>query len=144
MGCSTTARTGSEGKVVVADQLIARVTGWTLNESIGETAWGDSDGEGYTNRRPGRKDCTVSFEGKFDTDSKIYTLMRVGDSVKLVLWESSTDGDYWVLECVLIQSYTTTVNPDTREVITWAATAGADGIYYAPGQSGAPTESLPA
>jgi len=60
-----------------------------------------------------------------------------------VLWESSTDSDYWVFPCVLIQSFSIDVNPDTKEVITWSATAGTDGIYYYPGESGAPSETLP-
>ena len=140
---SSTARTGAQGKVVVEGQLIARITGFQINESIGETAWGDSDSVGFTNRKGGRRDATISFEGKFDTDTKIWNLMRPGDEVKLVLWESTDDSDYWVFPCVLIQSYNTNVNVDTREVIGWQATAGADGQYYYPGEAGAPTETLP-
>lgn len=140
---STTARNGCEGKVVVAGQLIARITSFSIQESVGETAWGDSDSGGFTNRKAGRRDATINFGGKFDTNKKIYNLMRVGDNVKLVLWESTTDTDYWVFPCVLIQSFQVDVNTDTKEVITWSATAGADGIYYYPGESGAPSETLP-
>ena len=135
------ARNGSLGKVVVAGQKIARITQWGVNESVGETAWGDSDSGNFTNRKPGRRDATVSFEGKFDENSKVYSLFRVGDNVKLVLWE--TAADYWAFPCVLIQSFNLTYNVDTKEVVGWQATAGADGIYYAPGEDGAPNETLP-
>jgi hypothetical protein len=85
----------------------------------------------------------MSFEGKFDTDSKIYNLMRIADTVKLVLWESTTDSDYWVFPCVLIQSFQLDVDVDTKAVIAWSATAATDGLYYAPGEAGAPSEVLP-
>lgn len=140
---STSARNGVAGKVVVAGQIIARVTKFTINESTNETAWGDSDSLGYTNRKAGRKDASINFEGKFDAVSKVYNLLRAGDNVKLVLWESTTDSDYWVFPCALIQSFQIDVNMDTKEVVTWNATAGSDGIFYCPGESGAPTETLP-
>ena len=86
----------------------------------------------------------MSFEGKFDSSAKVYSLMRVGDCVKLVFWESTTDGDYWVFTSALIQSYSLTVDVDGKTVIGWSATAGADGVFYAPGDAGAPAETAPA
>lgn len=142
MSCSSsTARTGSAGKAVVDDTLVARLTEWTFNPTADESAWGDSDSAGYTNRVSGRKDGTGSITGKFDTTNKVYDLFMPGDTVKLVLWESATD--YWVLECALITSFTVTYNQDTKEVVEWSADFGADGKYYYPGESGAPTEILP-
>ena len=139
-GCNT-ARTGKLGKAVHESTLLARITTWSVNESVGETAWGDSDSGNYTNREGARQDCTGTIEGKLDDTSPPYDVFRVGDKPKLVLWENASD--YWVFTCCLIQSYTQTVDMDTKEVIGWSANFGADGTYYAPGQSGAPSESLP-
>ena len=142
MACSSaSARTGELGKAVVDSTLIARITQWTFNPTAAESAWGDSDSGGYTNRVSGRKDGTGNLTGKFDTTNKVYDLFMPGDSVKLVLWESATD--YWVMECCLITSFSVTYNNDTKEVVEWTADFGADGKYYYPGEAGAPVESLP-
>jgi len=143
MTCSSsTARTGAAGKAVVDDTLVARLTQWDFNPTAAESAWGDSDSAGYTNRVAGRKDGTGSITGKFDTTSKIYDLFTPGDTVELVLWESLTD--YWVIPCALITNFTVTYNQDTKEVVEWSADFGADGKYYYPGESGAPVHTLPA
>jgi len=143
MTCSSSsARTGELGKVVVDDTLVARITQWSFNPTAAESAWGDSDSGGYTNRVAARKDGTGSMTGKFDTDSKVYDLFMPGDTVKIVLWESATD--YWVLECALITSFTVTYDQDSKEVVEWSADFGADGKYYYPGEAGAPVEVLPA
>jgi len=142
MTCSnSTARTGSAGKAVVDDNLVARLTEWNFNPTAAESAWGDSDSAGYTNRVAGRKDGTGSITGKFDTDTKIYDLFMPGDVVKLVLWETATD--YWVIECALITSFTIAYNQDSKEVVEWSADFGADGKYYYPGEAGASVETLP-
>lgn len=137
------ARDSLEGKVVVGGTNIARVTSHSVNATSSSTVWGDSDSEGYTNRKKGRKDATINFEGKFDEDTPVYDLFAEGDIVKLVLWESTSQSDYWVFPCALIESFTINVNQDTNEVIGWSATAGADGKYWRPNQSGAPAETPP-
>lgn len=143
MTCSSaTARTGELAKAVVDDQLVARITQWSFNPTAAESAWGDSDSGGYTNRVGARKDGTGSLTGKFDSDNKAYDLFMPGDTVKLVLWETATD--YWVIECALITSFTVTYDQDTKEVVEWSADFGADGKYYYPGEVGAPAETLPA
>lgn len=135
------ARSGELGKAVVDDTLVARLKSWNLNPTSSETAWGDSDSGAYTNRKRARKDATGSMTGAFDSDSKVYDLFEEGDIVKLVLWETATD--YWALPSALIQSFDLTYNQDTKEVVEWSADFGADGQYYKPGASGAPTETLP-
>jgi hypothetical protein len=142
MTCSSaTARTGELGKAVVDDTLIARITQWTFNPTSAESAWGDSDSGGYTNRVGARLDGTGNLTGKFDTSNKVYDLFMPGDTVKLVLWESAAD--YWVLECALITSFSVTYDQDSKEVVEWTADFGADGKYYYPGEAGAPVETLP-
>ena len=138
---SSTSKSGRLGKAVVDDVLVARLTQWSVNPTSSESAWGDSDGAGYTNRAKARLDCTGSIQGKFDTGSTVYATFMPGDIVKLVLWEDATN--YWAFPCVLITSFNFTVDQDTQEVIGWSADFGADGIFYRPGQSGAPTETLP-
>jgi len=137
----STARTGTNGKVVVEDTLVARITQWVMNATSSETAWGDSDSEGYTNRSKARLDATGSMVGKFDEDSKVYDLFMPGDIVELVLFE--TEDDYWALPRALIQTFNVTYNQDTKEVVEWNADWGADGKYYRPGQDGAPSHTLP-
>lgn len=138
---SSTARTGHLGKAVIASSLIYRLTQWTFTPTCSESAWGDSDSEGFTNRAAARKDGTGSVVGKFDTDRKMYTLVMPGDIIKLTLWENATD--YWALPRVLVTSFSLTFDNDSKEVVAWNADYGCDGKYYRPGQSGAPAETLP-
>lgn len=138
---SSTAVSGRDGKAVVDGSLVARLTQWSINPSTSESAWGDSDSQGYTARARARKDCTGSIQGKFDTGSKIYTLFEAGDIVELVLWEDASN--YWAFPRVLITSFNLVFDQDTQEVVGWTADFGADGIFYRPGASGAPTETLP-
>ncbi len=142
MPCSNASvRTGNAGKVEVDGVAIARITNWELTWVVGETAWGDSDSQGYTNRVAGRKDATGKFTGKFDNDDKVYDLFDIGDTVELVLWENTTS--YWAFPCALISSFSISYNLDTKEAVEWNADFGADNIFYRPGQSGAPAHSYP-
>lgn len=145
MPCSSdSVLTGNAGKVEVDDTEIARITQWEVNPTAEESAWGDSDSAGYTNRVSGRKDCTGSFAGKFDNDAEVYDLFMPGDIAELVFWQSATPANYWHFPCALIQGFSMTVNMDTKEAVDWTAEFGADGIFYRPGQSGAPAETYPA
>lgn len=139
----STARTGRLGKAVIEGTLVRRLTEWGVNPTSGESAWGDSDSEGYTNRLPTRKDCTGSIAGKFDEDEPIYDVFKAGDVVLLVLWQTTTAGDYWYFERVVITSFNLVYNQDTQEVVGWTSNWGADGRFYAPGEVGAPSATLP-
>lgn len=141
MACSTSVRTGNLGKVEVDGVAIARITNWEVNPTVEESAFGDSDSAGYTNRVAGRKDATGSMTGKFDNDDPVYDLFDVGDTVALVLWENTTS--YWAFPCALITAFTITYNLDTKEAVEWNSDFAADGIFYRPGQSGAPSETYP-
>lgn len=141
MTTGVTAQTGVLGKAIVDDVAIARITQWSVNTTVGESAWGDSDCGAFTVRKAARKDATGTVTGKFDTGTPTYTLFQSGDIVKLVLWENAAD--YWAFPSALIQSYTETVDVDTKEAIEWSATFGADGVYFRPGEAGAPVETLP-
>lgn len=142
MANGTTAVIPGPAKLVVNDVLMKRLTQATVTTSTGETAWGDSDGEGYTLRKAGRLDATLSMNGKVDNVRYADTLFVAGDVAKLVVWEDASR--YWAFSSALVQSYELLFDNDTREVVGWTASAGADGNYYKPGQSGAPSESLPA
>ena len=142
MPCSSdSVRRGSLGKVEVDGQAIARITLWELTRVVEETAWGDSDSAGFTNRVKGREDATGSVTGKFDNDDPVYDLFDVGDTVELVLWETTTA--YWDFPCALIQSFNISYNQDTKEAVEWNASWGADGIFYRPGAAGAPAQVYP-
>jgi len=141
MACSTTAISGRLGKAVVDDALVLRLTQWSINPTAGESAWADSDSAGYTNRKTARLDCTGSIEGKFDTGTPVYTQFVAGDAVQLVLWQDATL--YWAFPCVIITGFNFSFNQDSQEVVGWSADFGADGIFYRPGQVGAPSETLP-
>lgn len=132
---------GEIGKAVIDGELIHRLTVWSINRQSGESAWGDSDSAGYTNRKKARRDATGSIGGKLDDTDYQYNIFDDGDIVALVLWEDTTR--YWVFPSALIQNFQLEFNPDTKEVVGWTADFGADGIYYKPGQSGAPVHTLP-
>lgn len=140
---SETALTGRTGKFVVASTLIARTTSWSVNPTMASSSeWGDSDGEGYTNRAAGRRDATFESEGKYDTADEVFDLFQPGDIAKAVLWMNNTSL-YWVFPRALNDDFSLSVDIDSEEVIGWDSSWGADGIFYRPGQSGASTESLP-
>lgn len=143
MACSETALTGVGGFIYVSNDSsgtltsIARVTNWEVNPSLDtSTEWGDSDGAGYTLRRPGRKGATATTEGKFDTGAEVYDTFKPDESVaKLCLFMSATL--YWDFPCAFCNSFSLSVNIDTQEVIGWTAEWGNDGIFYYPGDAGA-------
>ena len=140
---SSTAKTGRNGKFVVASSQVARAKSWQVSPKLASTSeWGDSDGEGYTNRAAGRKDATFTAEGVYDTDSEVYDLFAPGDISLAVLWMDATSL-YWYFGRALCSEFQLSVNMDSEEVIGWSSGWGADGIFYYPGQSSAPPASLP-
>ncbi len=143
MPCSSdSVRRGNLGKVKVDNVSVARIKQWELTSSVEESAWGDSDSAGYTHRVQGRKDGTGSMVGVFDNDDPVYDLFDVGDTVELVLFETTTS--YWDFPCALIQNFNIVYNQDTKEAVEWNSDFGADGIFYRPGQAGAPAQTYPA
>lgn len=143
MACeaTSTVRTGKNAKAVIEDELVLRLTQWTVNPSVSETAWGDSDGGDFTLRKSARRDGVGSLTGKFEEDRPIYDMVREGDEVKFALWESASD--YWVFPCALVQNYTLVFDNNTKEVVEWSLNFGAIGRFYHPGESGAPVQTLP-
>jgi len=139
---STNTLTGKLGKVTVDGSLVARITQWEVRPALANTnEWGDSDSAGYTNRSPGRKDCTFTTEGKFDTTNEVYDLFQPGDSAQVTLWINATL--YWDFPSALCTEFSLLVNVDTEEVVGWTASWGADGQFYYPGETGAPVRTLP-
>jgi hypothetical protein len=138
-----TAITGRLGKAVVSGVLVLRLTEWRLNHSVSVAAWGDSDSGGFTNRKAGRIDGTGTIMGKFDSGRKPYAIFRTGDVITLALWNTTTAGDYWAFPSAIVERFDYTVSPDTQDPIGWTADFGADGTFYYPGETGAPTYTLP-
>ena len=134
---------GIVGKFVVDSSLVARTTQWTVTPTLATTSeWGDSDSGGYTNRLAGRKDATFTVEGKFETTDEVYDLFQEGDIVQAALWLDNSSL-YYAFPRALCTEFSLTVNIDTGEVEGWTASFGADGVYYRPGESGAPVYTLP-
>lgn len=137
MACSNdSVRRGNLGKVKVDGTNAARLKAWDINHVVDESAWGDSDSGGFTNRVPGREDATGSMTGVFDNDNPVYALFAAGDIVTLVLFENTTS--YWYFACALIKSYAISYNMDTKEAVEWKSDWAADGVFYKPGAAGAP------
>jgi hypothetical protein len=132
---------GSDGIVGVGGVRVARLTEWSFTPTSAESAWGDSDSAGFTNRKNARKDGTGSLAGKLDGVQKPHQdLFMPGDIVDLTLWESGSE--YWYVRA-LITSYSSTFDQDSKEVVSWTADFGADGQYYRPGEAGQPSEDFP-
>ena len=135
--------TGRNGKFVVDDQLVARTTQWAVSPTLAtKSEWGDSDTAGYTARAAGRRDATFTAEGKFDIVTEVYDIFEIEDVLAVTLWQDNLTL-YWHFPRALCDSFGLTVNIDTEEVEAWTSSWGADGIFYRPGQAGAPSESLP-
>ena len=142
------ALSGVDGKVVINNKIISRVKQWTLNNTWAESAWGDSGSGGYTFRKRARNDATGTVVGVMDdgANNRIYAEIAsaatdfVGRSVTISLWEKHGDaGRGWWFPCALIQSFDITLDMDTKEVVEYTLSWGADGIFYRPAQSnGAP------
>ena len=79
----STARTGLNAKVVIDDTLMYRMTSFSINPKTSETAWGDSDSGGFTNRSAARKEMTGSVSGKYDEDRPPHQLCMPGDIIDL-------------------------------------------------------------
>lgn len=144
----STALNGVDGTAVLNEVAVCRLTQWSINHTMGETAWGDNKTEGYTARKRAREDATGTLTGKFDTSTKIYATAEnssglPGLSCKLVLWEKRQQGFNWVFPCVLIQNFQMTVDMDSKEVVQWTMDFGADGKFYRPGQTNIPAETVP-
>ena len=135
--------TGRTGKFVVETTLVARTTNWSVNPTMaGGSEWGDSDSNGFTNRAAGRKDCTFSTEGKYNTSDEIFDLFQPEDIVICVLWLDALTL-YWDFPRALNTDFSLTVDIDTEEVIGWTADWGSDGEYYYPGETDATARTLP-
>jgi len=134
--------TGQNGEFVVDSQRVARTTKWDVSATLAtKSEWGDSDTGGYTARAAGRKDCTFNAEGKYTIDDEVWEIFSIGDNPVATLWMDSSSL-YWHFPCALCLDFSMTVDMDTQEVIGWNSAFGADGIFYFPGQSGAPTVPL--
>ncbi len=79
-----------------------------------------------------------------------FDLFQPGDKLQSTLWMRapiatpvSLPAIYWDFPCAMNEDFSMTVNMDSQEVIGWTAAWGADGIYYRPGQDGAPTREFP-
>jgi len=128
--------TGRLGEHQVEASLVARIKNWAVNPTLaGKSEWGDSDSGGYTSRAAGRKDCTFTTEGVYDTSDEVFDLFQEGDIVISVLWMNLTL--YWDFPRSLCDDFNLTVDVDTEEVIGWTSGWGADGVYYRPGEAGA-------
>lgn len=137
-----TALTGRLGKFVVANTLVARTTQWSVNPKLATSSeWGDSDGEGYTNRAPGRRDATFTTEGKYDTENEVYDIFHPEDIAAVTLFMNATL--YYHFPRAMCSDFSLIVNIDTEEVVGWTSQWGADGIFYRPGQEGTPSQSIP-
>lgn len=137
-----TATTGVNGNVVCGGTRLARITNWTITASTGETTFADSDSGGYTERAPTRREATGSVDFKYDDSFEQWERIREGECCVLCLFVDATH--YWHLPVALIQNLTINVNIEDQEVIDGSFDYASSGIYYAPGEAGAPACTLPA
>ena len=137
--------TGRNGKLVADSSLVARTTQWAVNPTLATSnEWGDSDSAGFTNRSAGRKDATFTAEGKFDTTDDIWDLFQPEDIVLATLFlNNAAPLLYWDFARALCSDFNLVVNIDAEEVIGWTSNFGADGRFYRPGESGAPSRTIP-
>lgn len=131
--CPTGALTGKDGNVVCDTVRLARITQWTLTETVGVTEFADSDSGGFTNRLPQRKEASGTFDFKFDDTYPQYDRIRAGECCHLVLFMTPTI--WWDIPVALITSLGFTVNVEDLEVEEGTADWQSSGIFYAPGES---------
>ncbi len=144
---ASTATTGRNGRFYAGSPVasptvlnttpVARCTQWAVNQRPAPvTEWGDSDGGGYTNRAPGRRDCTFTAEGKFDTGTtQKWEIFQAGDYCGAILFVNySTDATWaYTFPRALCTEFNLTINIDTEEVVGWTSNWGSDGSFTLPG-----------
>lgn len=139
---SSTALTGRTAKFQISNTTVARATEWSGSRKMAtKSEWGDSDGNGWTNRAAGRQDFTFTSSGKYDTSSEQFDLFMAGDILQVGLWMDNS-ALYWAVPRALCDNFDLSVNIDTEEVLGWSAAWGADGQVYFPGEAGAPSYTL--
>ena len=138
---SATVVMGTVGEVVLDTTAIANMTQWTVTDTQNVSEWGDSDSEGYTNRKGARKDGTGSVEGKLNTAAAIYEVVNADAEPEQTCWITETL--YYNFPCVIFTNFKLTVNTDSKEVLGWSVDFGAAGKFYRPGAAGAPSKSYP-
>lgn len=120
---------GRGGSVSIDGTPVLRIKNWSASETrAGGSEWGDSDGGGYTNRSPGRKDCTFTCEGVYDTTDPIISTLEVNDIAAVVL-AGQTDCPGYNFPRAICTDFSLTVDADTEEVVGWNASFGSDGTY---------------
>lgn len=137
--------TGRIGKAAVGTKLVARCKKWDVNPKLaGGAEWGDSDSQGYTCRAPGRRDATFNMEGVYDTLTEVFDIFQPEDIATVTLWlDPITNMVYYDFPRALCNDFSLSVDIDTEEIIGWQSSWGADGKFYYPGQTDAPTRTLP-
>jgi len=124
--------TGRNGKLSVDLNTVARLTQWAVNPTLATSnEWGDSDSAGFTNRSAGRKDCTFTCEGKYDTTDEVFDLFQPEDIVAAILYMNEATLP-WTFARALCSDFNLTVNVDSEEVIGWTGSFGADGSFTKP------------
>ena len=135
--------TGRGGHISVDGTEVARVTQWEVNPTLATSSeWGDSGAlgtgsNGFTNRSAGRKDCTFTTEGKFETTQSVYTLFAPEDIAAVILYLDSGISPlepvyHYDFDRALCTDFSLSVNIDTEEIIGWTASWGTDGAYTLP------------
>ena len=120
---------GRGGSVSIDGAPLLRIKNWSVTVTrAGGSEWGDSDSEGYTNRSVGRKDCTFTCEGVFDTTSPQTNIIDPNDVVAVSLG-SGSGGPSYSFERAICTDFSLTVDADTEEVIGWNASFGTDGEF---------------
>jgi hypothetical protein len=134
---------GRGGRHVVETTLVSRLKTWAVNPKLAtHSEWGDSDTAGFTARAEGRHDATFDTAGVYDTANEQFDLFQEGDILISTLWMNLTTL-YWDFPRSLCMDFKLNVNIETEEVIGWDSSWGADGVYYRPGEAGAPARTLP-
>lgn len=140
---SATSLTGRNGEFVVGSYRVARTKQWAVNSKLAtKSEWGDSDGGGFTNRAAGRREATFTAEGVYDIVIEVFDLFAPGDIALSTLWMNSLNL-YWYFGRALNDDFQLTVNIDSEEVEGWTSAWGSDGVFYRPGEQGAPAASIP-
>ncbi len=118
---------GRGGSVSIDGTPLLRIKNWSVTISrVGGSEWGDSDSNGFTNRSVGRKDCTGTMEGVYDTTSPAVAILDPNEVVAVAL---GSNGPSFSFARAIITDFSLTVDADTEEVIGWNASFGADGEF---------------
>ncbi len=120
---------GKDGDVLVGGAQVCELTSWSFNPTSNNPSWSSNKSGGFKKREAGVKDGSGSFEGKYDEDVSIFSLLREGSKVVLTL---KLNASISFTVNAIVDDLTVEVDLDDGEIVSFTVNFSIDGIWTPP------------